>query len=99
MGLKEFREYKLKQTRAQFAEFMGEAEETVKLWEEGYCDLNALQKIAQKTGDDLNTIGGYEKPTPQAVTPANTWEKAEFTKKSLVQYIFDETEKTNGRTT
>ncbi|NBK79287.1 Dynamin family protein [bacterium D16-76] len=93
MGLKEFREYKLKQTRAQFADFMGETEETVKRWEEGNCNLDALQKIAQKTGADLNTIAGYEKPTPQAVTPANTWEKAEFTKKSLVQYISDETEK------
>lgn len=90
MDLKALRECKLKQTRSEFAQRIGESETDVEYWEStGEPPLAVIQKISQETGLDFNMILGYKKPVPQAINLDDTWEKAEFTKKSLVGYISD----------
>lgn len=94
MDLKALRECKLKQTRPEFAHRIGESEADVELWEStGNPPLSVIQKIAQETGLDFNMILGYEKPVPKAIDLNDTWEKAEFTKKSLAGYLADALDK------
>lgn len=94
MDLKALREYKLKMTRAEFAQCIGEREVDVENWEAtGEPPLAVIQKITQKTGLDFNTVLGYEKPVPQVIKLDNTWEKVESTKKSLIRYIADALDK------
>ncbi len=94
MDLKALRECKLKQTRSEFAQRIGESETDIERWEStGDPPLAVIQKISQRTGLDFNAILGYKKPVFQAIDLNDTWEKAEFTRKSLAGYIADALEK------
>ena len=68
MDLKALREYKLKISRTEFAQLIGESEADVEHWE-ATADLSfpVIQKISQKTGLDFNTVCNYEKPAPQVI--------------------------------
>lgn len=88
MDLKSFREDKLKMTQADFAILIGEEQSSVSRWEKsGEPPLKVLEKIAQKTGTDFNTLLGYEKPILRALEVDNSWLKADFTKRTLIDYI------------
>jgi GTP-binding protein EngB required for normal cell division len=88
MDLKSFREDKLKMSQSDFAVKIGEKQSDVSLWEKnGEIPLKVLEKIAQKTGADYNTLFKYKKPKPEPIKVDNTWLKAEFTKDTLSDYI------------
>lgn len=87
MDLKALREYKLRQSRAEFAQHIGVSEADVALWEEGSPSVEVIEKIAQKTGLDFNMILGYKKPVVEAIIPEDTWKDVESTKSSLIHYI------------
>lgn len=90
MDLKALRECKLKQTPAEFAQLIEEREADIEHWEAtGEPPFAVIQKISQKTGLDFNMLLGYQKPELQAINVNDTWETAEFTKKSLKGYIAD----------
>ncbi|GHV51335.1 hypothetical protein FACS1894216_05190 [Synergistales bacterium] len=88
MDLKSFRKDKLKMTQEAFAKLIGEEQSNISRWEEsGDIPLKALEEIAKKTGTDFNTLLGYQKPTPKPLEVDNSWLKADFTKRTLVDYI------------
>ena len=87
MDLKALREYKLRQSRAEFAKHIGVSEADVAMWEESSPSVEVIEKIAQKTGLDFNMILGYKKPVVEAIIPEDTWKDVESTKSSLIHYI------------
>lgn len=94
MDLKSFIEDRLKLTQVQFAELIGEEQSDVSRWvKSGEPPLVVIEKIAQRTGTDFNTLLGYKKPIPKAFELNSTWEKADFTKRSLTDYISSALEK------
>lgn len=96
MNFKSLREDKLKLSQEQFASVYEVAIEKVKSWDDGNTDgldVVMLQKIATKSNMNFNEIMCYEKPKLKAFEARNTWEKADFTKKSLVEYIKSNLEK------
>ena len=46
-----------------------------------------IQRIMEKTGCSFGELTGWKKPIPDPLEVANTWEKADFTKKTIVEYI------------
>ena len=94
MNFKSLREDKLKLSLEEFANLIGVDISKIKEWEAtNEPTMIALLKIAENTGLDFNTIMSYEKPKPTAFDAKNTWEKADFTKKSIIEYIKDNLEK------
>ena len=94
MNFKSLREDKLKLSLEEFANLIGVDISKIKEWEAtNEPSMNALQKIVENTGMDFNTIMSYEKPKPTAFDAKNTWKKADFTKKSIIEYIKDNLEK------
>ena len=94
MNFKSLREDKLKLSLGEFANLIGVDTSKIKEWEvTNEPSMIALQKIAESTGMDFNTIMSYEKPKPKAFDIKNTWEKADFTKRSIIEYIKDNLEK------
>ena len=90
MNFKSLREDKLKLSLEEFANIIGVDISKIKEWEAtNEPTMNALQKIVENTGMDFNTIMSYEKPKPTAFDAKNTWKKADFTKKSIIEYIKD----------
>ena len=88
MDLRSFREDSLKMTQATFSKLIGEEQSNISRWEKnGDPPLSALMKIVKKTGVDFNDLIGYRKPEPKPFRVENTWSKAEFTKRSLLDYI------------
>lgn len=89
MNFKSLREDKLKLSQDQFAELYDVSVEKVQAWDKNCEDISfkILEKIAQNTGMTLNEVTGYEKPVLKAFDAEYTWEKADFTKKSLIGYI------------
>jgi transcriptional regulator with XRE-family HTH domain len=89
MDLKSFYQDKLKLSQAEFAERIGVSQKDISQWENdaNLLTVPILQKIAENTSTDFNTLLAYKKPViePLKVTP--TWNKAEFTKKTLLDYI------------
>lgn len=96
MNFKSLREDKLKLSKDDFASMLEiPVSEIERLEVSNAPDLTLIQKIAEHTGLDFNTILSYEKPRPKAFDAKNTWEKADFTKKSVIDYIENTLEKMN----
>lgn len=96
MNFKSLREDKLKLSKEDFASMLDITVADIdKLEETNEPVLNLIQKIAEHTGLDFNTICAYEKPKPKAFDAKNMWEKADFTKKSVLDYIEDALNKMN----
>lgn len=88
MNFKSLREDKLKLTQEQFAEVYGlELSAVQELEKSNEPGLTLIQKIIQKTGLSFEEVTSFEKPKLKAFEAKYTWEKADFTKKSLVEYI------------
>ena len=88
MNFKSLREDKLELTQEEFAKMYGiDVAAVIELEKNNNPKLNLLQEIAQRTGMKLEDVISFEKPKLKAFEAKDTWEKADFTKKSLVQYI------------
>lgn len=89
MDLKSFREDKLKITQAEFAELIEVEQSSISKWEKDpdSISLSVIQKILEKTGVSYEELTGWEKPIPKPLDVNNTWEKANFTKCTLSDYI------------
>ena len=89
MDLKSFREDKLKITQSAFAELIGVEQSSISRWEKDpdSISLPVIQKILEKTGVSYEELTGWEKPIPKPLDVNNTWEKANFTKCTLSDYI------------
>ena len=90
MDLKSFREDKLKiKTQSAFAELIGVEQSSVSRWEKDPDSIpfQVIQKILEKTGATYEELTGWKKPIPKPLEVENTWEKANFTKCTLSEYI------------
>lgn len=89
MDLKSFREDKLKITQSAFAKLIGVEQSSISEWEKNpdSISLSVIQKILEKTGVSYEELTGWEKPIPKPLDVNNTWEKANFTKCTLSDYI------------
>ena len=88
MDFKSLRSDKLKLTQEEFANLYGiSIQEVQELDKTGKPDMDLIVKIATKSGLDFNTILSYEKPRVKPISAKDTWEKTNFTKKSLSGYL------------
>lgn len=89
MDLKSFREDKLKITQSAFAELIGVEQSSISRWEKNpnSITLPVVQKILEKIGVSYEELTGWKKPIPKHLDVNNTWEKANFTKCTLSDYI------------
>lgn len=89
MDLKSFREDKLKITQSAFAELIGVEQSSISRWEKDPDSIpfQVIQKILEKTGVSYEELTGWKKPIPKRLDVNNTWEKANFTKCTLSDYI------------
>lgn len=88
MDFKSLRSDKLKLTQEEFANLYGiSIQEVQELDKTGKPDMDLIVKIATKSGLDFNTILSYEKPRVKPINAKDTWEKTNFTKKSLSGYL------------
>lgn len=87
--LKSFREDNLKMTQVEFAEMIGTRQDTVSRWEKnpGQIPFDDLRIIAEKCGVTIDQLVKYEKPRPKPLDLKNTWRAADFTKKTIADYI------------
>ena len=98
MDLKSFREDKLKiKTQAEFAERIGVDQSSISRWEKDPNSIpyTIIQTIMEKTGASFEEVTGWKKPIPNPLEVKDTWEKADFTKHTLVEYISDALSKMN----
>lgn len=94
MNFKSFREDKLKLTQEQFASLYGiDLSAVQELEKNNNPGLDIIQAIIQKTGMSFEEVTSFEKPKLRAFEAKYTWEKADFTKKSLIGYIRESLEK------
>lgn len=94
MNFKSLREDKLKLSKEDFAAMLEiSVSEIEKLERTNAPEVPLIEKIAERTGLDFNTILQYEKPKPKKLDAKNTWVKADFTKKSVTDYIEDALDK------
>lgn len=89
MDLKSFRESELKLTQEEFANLIGvDIIEIIKMEEDpSEIKLPIIQKIAKETGRDFNSLLLYEKVKIECLIPEYTWEKSNYTKKTLIDYL------------
>jgi transcriptional regulator with XRE-family HTH domain len=89
MNLKSFREDKLKLSQTQFAELLAVEQSQVSRWESNPDTIryDMIQKILEKTGATYEELTGWQKPIPKPLEVDNSWMKADFTKRSLSDYI------------
>lgn len=88
MDFKSLRSDKLKLSQKEFAELYGiSLQEVEELDKNGNPSMDLIVKIASKSGLDFNTILSYEKQRVKPISAKNTWEKTDFTKKSLASYL------------
>lgn len=90
MDLKSFREDKLKiKTQAAFAELIGVDQSSISRWERDPDNIpwQVIQTICMKTGATIEEVTDWKKPVPEALNIKDTWEKADFTKHTLTEYI------------
>lgn len=90
MDLKSFREDKLKiKTQSEFAELLGVDQSNISRWEKDPDSITypIIQKIIDKTGATYEELTGWKKPIPEPLDVKDTWEKADFTKHTLSDYI------------
>lgn len=96
MDLKSFREDKLKiKTQAAFAELIGVEQSSISRWEKdpNSIPFDIIQRILVKTGATFEELTGWKKPIPEPLCVKNTWEKADFTKCALSDYIVSQLSK------
>jgi transcriptional regulator with XRE-family HTH domain len=89
--LKSFRENTLKMTQAEFANLIGVRQDYISRLEQ-YTEqipLEVLVKIANVTGTTLDELIKYKRPTPKPLEVDDTWRSADFTKRTIVDYIID----------
>ena len=89
MVLKDFREFHLKMNQQQFAEYLGLSLEKIKEYEEkpDVIPFGIFKKLADKTGMTLDEITGYTPPKVEPIKPDPTWDLADLTRKTLIDYI------------
>lgn len=90
MDLRSFREDFLKyNTPSAFAEMLGVPESDVLKWEQNSdsISLTAIQKIIEKTGVSYEMLTGWKKPVAEPLKVEDTWKEADFTKKTLSEYV------------
>lgn len=90
MNLKSFREDKLKiRTQAEFADLIGVDQSSISRWEKDPSSMpvDVIQKILVKTGATFEELTGWTKPIPKQLDVDDTWQKADFTKCTLMNYI------------
>lgn len=90
MDIKDFRENELKLSREEFSTRFSISIEDLIEWEDGIPSFDTLPyiiEIAKKTDLNLNDIIRYKKPERKAFMPRDNWEKADFTKRRLLDYI------------
>ena len=90
MNLKSFREDKLKiKTQSAFAELLGVEQSNISRWEKDPDSIpfQVIQRILEKTGATYEELTGWKKPIPAPLYVKNTWEKADFTKITLLEYV------------
>lgn len=89
-NLKDFREKHMKMTQEEFANFIGERQDTISRWEQGDMDdipTKKLKIIAEKTGQTLDELLDYEKPILKPLNVRDTWGKAEMIKRTFYDYL------------
>ena len=90
MDLKSFRRDKLKyKTPAEFAQVLGVAESDVEKWESNPDTMpyQAIQRILVTTGVSYEELTGWEKPKLDPLSVKDAWNKVDFTKGTLVDYL------------
>lgn len=88
MDFKALREDKLKLTQEEFSRVYGVDLSIVKEWDQtNALGIEVIQRIIEKTGMRFEDIAGFTKPKLKAFDACYTWEKADFTKKSLTSYV------------
>lgn len=90
MDLKSFREDKLKiKTQTAFAELIGVEQSNISRWEKDPDSMpfQIIQRILEKTGATYEELTGWKKPIPDPLKVEDTWQKADFTKCTLSEYI------------
>jgi len=88
MNFKLLREEQLKLTQEELAQLIKVDVNKVIEWENtNEPELNAIIKIAQKTGLDFNTVLNYSPAKIEILNVKNTWESVDFTRKSIGGYI------------
>ncbi|NCD09432.1 MAG: helix-turn-helix domain-containing protein [Negativicutes bacterium] len=93
LNLKDFRENKLKMTQKEFAELIGVRQDNVSRLEQSVeqIPLELLVRIANATGSTLDELVNYQRPAPKPLETKDTWRNADFTKRSIVDYIEEKT--------
>lgn len=90
MDLKSFREDKLNiKTQSAFAELIGVEQSNISRWEKDPNSIpyQVIQKILEVTGATFEELTGWEKPIPKPLEVNNSWSKADFTKRTLADYV------------
>lgn len=87
--LKSFRESNLKLSQVEFANLIGLRQDAVSRMEKNpsQIPIDVLLTIATKTGLTLDQLVNYRKPTIEPLKVAYTWKTADFTKRTIVDYI------------
>lgn len=90
MDFKSLREDKLKLSKEDFSELFKIDVSTIEELERtNEPSVSLIEEIVRKTGLDFNAVLSYKKPAPKEFNLKDTYEKADFTKRSLVNYIRD----------
>jgi len=74
----------LKLTQAEFADLLGERQDTISRWENTDPDELSLPR---KTWRKIEMLAGKSLNEPKALTVDDNWKNAEFTRKTLYKYL------------
>lgn len=87
--LRSFRERTLRMTQENFAALIGQRQDYVSRLEKNPAQipLDVLITIANKTGMTLDQLLNYQKPIIKTLNTEFKWQSADFTKKTLIDYI------------
>jgi transcriptional regulator with XRE-family HTH domain len=87
--LKSFRERTLKMTQDEFAVLIGQRQDYISRLEKNpsQIPLDVFITIANKTGMTLDQLSNYQKPTTKTLNTDFKWQSADFTKKTIIDYI------------
>lgn len=90
MNFKSLREDKLRLSKEDFAAKLGVDVPFIEMLEiNNSPSFDIIQKIAETTGLDFNTICTYEKLKPKVFNTKDTWKETDATKKGIINYIED----------
>ena len=90
--LKNFRETNLKMTQAEFAELIDVRQDYISRLEKSVnsIPLEIMVKIANRTGSTIDELINFKRPTSKPFNVDDTWGKADFTKRTLVNYLSEQ---------